>query len=111
MTDLQWDRSFALEQVGDDEELLEELIDLFYDSSITDLEKIKTASRHADMESMGDAAHSIKGASASLGIEGIRVVSAALERAGRDSDREKAESLLPHLEALLAEFKTVNRKQ
>ena len=41
MGDLKWDRSFALEQASDDEELLEELITLFHDSSASDLEKIK----------------------------------------------------------------------
>lgn len=109
MAGLQWDRSFALEQVGDDEELLDELIDLFHDSCATDLEKIKVCALDNDLEAMADVAHSIKGASASLGIEGIRAVSADLEKAGRNRDREKAESLIPALEMLLAEFQAVNR--
>ena len=40
MVDLGWDRNFAFEQSGDDEEILEELLGLFRDSSSSYLVKI-----------------------------------------------------------------------
>jgi len=105
MADALWDRDFALEQAADDEELLAELIDLFHDSSASDLAAIKEGALSADTAAIGDAAHSIKGASASLGIEGIRSVAADIEKAGRAGDLEKAKSYLPMLEELLVQFK------
>ncbi len=105
MVDVQWDRNFALEQAADDEELLDELIDLFHDSSASDLAAIKEGASNGDAAAMGDAAHSIKGASASLGIEGIRHVADGLEKAGRARDLEGAKSYLPDLEKLLEQFK------
>ena len=45
---LQWDRNFALEQAGDDDELLADLLDLLRASSASDLEKIKDAAAAGD---------------------------------------------------------------
>ncbi|HIJ79711.1 MAG: Hpt domain-containing protein [Desulfobulbaceae bacterium] len=103
MVDLGWDRSFALEQSGDDEEILEELLDLFRDSSASDLAKIKNGVADRDSVAVADAAHSIKGAAASLGIEGIRRVATDMEKNGREGDLEKIPDLLVKLEALLVE--------
>ena len=107
MEDFHWDRDFALEQASDDEELLQELIDLFHESSAGDLAGIKEAAALGDAVAMGDAAHSIKGAAASLGIESIRAVAAQQEEAGRSGDLEEAKRLLPELESLLKQFKSI----
>ena len=101
MEDLKWDRSFALEQAGDDEEILEELIVLFRDSSAADLQKIKDGLNAQDSEAVGDAAHSVKGAAASLGIEAIRELAHEIEKAGRNSDLDFVRNNLEKLEALL----------
>lgn len=105
MADVQWDRDFALEQAADDEELLAELIDLFHDSSASDLAAIKEGAANDDPAAMGDAAHSIKGASASLGIEGVRRIADDLEKAGKAGDLQRAKSYLPGLEEVLEQFK------
>lgn len=81
--DLQWDRNFALEQAGEDEELLAELLLLFLESSKTDLAKILAGTLKHDCAAVADAAHSIKGAAASLGVEGLRVQSSSIEMQGR----------------------------
>ncbi|MFZ5776109.1 MAG: Hpt domain-containing protein [Thermodesulfobacteriota bacterium] len=83
MTELEWDRVFALEQAGEDEEILAELLTLFRESSLADLNKIKEGIAREDPRGMADAAHSIKGAAASLGIEAIRKVAAEIEQTGR----------------------------
>ncbi|MCK5230192.1 MAG: Hpt domain-containing protein [Desulfobulbaceae bacterium] len=105
MVDLQWDRGFALEQSGDDEELLAELLELFRDSGASDLEKIKQGMSAQDAEAVGDAAHSIKGAAASLGIEGIRAAAHGVEKAGRAADLDAAVKLVADLEAMMAQIK------
>jgi len=107
MGDFRWDRAFALEQASDDAELLQELINLFHDSSASDLAKIKEGAARDNPAMMGDASHSIKGAAASLGIESIRAVAAELEEAGRSGDLDGAKKLLPRLESLLLQFKSI----
>ncbi len=104
MPDLLWDRAFALEQSGDDEEILAELLDLFKESSAEDLTRIKDGIKENDPEMLGNAAHSIKGASASLGIEGIRIVAYEMEKAGRDGDLDKAIGFLVDLESLIGQL-------
>ncbi len=101
MEDLQWDRSFALEQAGDDEEILEELLRLYRDSSAADLGKIHEGLKSHDAEAVADAAHSIKGASASLGIEAIRQLAHDMEKAGRNGDLNFVRDNLQKIEALL----------
>ncbi len=104
---LQWNRAFAFEQVGEDEDLLSELLDLLRDSANSDFEKIKAGSEAGDAKAIGDAAHSIKGASSNLGIEGLRLIAYELEKAGRDGDIEKAKTLIPKIEILLAELESL----
>lgn len=108
MSDFGWDRDFALEQAGEDEELLQELLNLFHDSSAGDLAKIKDGAAQKNSGAIGDAAHSIKGAAASLGINHIRSIAANMEGAGRTGNLELAKKLMPELETLLLQFKTVS---
>jgi HPt (histidine-containing phosphotransfer) domain-containing protein len=86
MSDLQWNKKFALEQAGDDQDLLTELLDLLRSSSQGDLQKIKAALKAGDGNGVADAAHSIKGASASLGFEGLRAVAYEFEKGGRAAE-------------------------
>lgn len=83
MSDLKWDRAFANEQSGEDPELLAELLGLLSESSKTDLQKIKDGLAAGDSQAVAEAAHSIKGAAASLGVEGLRVVAYDIEKKGR----------------------------
>jgi len=105
MNEFNWDRDFALEQAGQDEELLAELVMLFNDTSAEDITKIQEAYKEGDPQGMGDAAHSIKGSAASLGIENIRQVAYELEKAGRSGDIDAAYSCLPALEELITKFR------
>lgn len=101
---LQWDRNFALEQAGDDDELLVELLDLLRMSSAGDLEKIKAAALAEDAGAMGDAAHSIKGAAASMGVVALRDVAYEIEKKGRAGDLEAAKIHIDELQGLIAEL-------
>ncbi len=86
MNNLQWDRSFAEEQSGNDPELLAELLDLLRESSKSDLQKIENGLAAGDGEAAADAAHSIKGAATSLGVEGLRAAASDIEEKGRDGN-------------------------
>ncbi|MFA7384131.1 MAG: Hpt domain-containing protein [Desulfurivibrionaceae bacterium] len=104
MEDLDWDRNFALEQAGEDEEMLAELLALFHDSSASDLAQIKEGLVAGDAAAVADAAHSIKGASASLGVEGVRKIASELEKNGRANDLSKARELADQMAILLRAF-------
>ena len=86
MNDLHWDKAFANEQAGEDPELLAELLGLLCESSKTDLQKIKDGMAAGDSQAVAEAAHSIKGAAASLGVEGLRVVAYDIEK--KEYDRQ-----------------------
>lgn len=104
MANLDWDRNFALEQSGDDEEMLAELLVLFRDSSASDLARINDGLAAEDAVAVADAAHSIKGASASLGVEGVRKIAAELEKQGRAGDLSQGKELASQLSVLLKAF-------
>ena len=105
MANLQWNKAFALEQSGDDIELLRELLDLLKSTSISDLEKIKTGLGQDDGEAVADAAHSIKGAAASLGAEGLRAAAYDIEKKGRSGQQGDVDLL--ELEELIVQLDTI----
>jgi len=105
MADLQWNKAFALEQTAGDEELLEELLVIFKDSSVSDLEQLQQAVAMNDAAGVMRAAHSLKGAAATLGIEGIRQVSMAMENDGRNNSVTVARENLNTLIELLDQLK------
>ncbi|MEK6201481.1 MAG: Hpt domain-containing protein [Desulfobulbaceae bacterium] len=72
MNDLCWNKEFAMGQVDNDEELLQELIAIFQDSSASDMDILTQAVEKGDPVEARSASHSIKGAAASLGLEAIR---------------------------------------
>lgn len=102
MTILRWNKEFALEQAADDMELLLELLDIFKTSFASDLQLIRAGIAAADAGQVGGAAHSIKGASSSLGIEGITEVAKRIEDDSKSGSLEQARLLLPELEQMLA---------
>jgi len=105
MVDLQWNKAFALEQTAGDEELLEELLTLFQDSSTSDLELLRQAVAAGDAAGIVRAAHSLKGAAASLGIEGVRQVAAEMEADARQNSITIAQEKLSIMADLLGQLK------
>ncbi len=101
MDRLRWDREFALEQAAEDTELLEELIEIFKKSCKSDFETIEKGIAAGESERVSAAAHSIKGAAASLGIEAIRDIALAIESDSRQGSLETAQERYRELEDLL----------
>jgi len=102
MSDLLWNREFALEQTAGDEELLDELLVLFKDSSAQDFEQLCRAAEAGEAAGVVAAAHSIKGAAASLGIEGVRLLALEIETDARAGSVARALAGRDELSALLA---------
>ncbi len=102
MSDLKWDKAFALEQAADDEELLQELIDIFKESSLSDLAIVKQSIENGDPDKGRSSAHSMKGAAASLGFSGIREVTEAMEADCRGGSTAVMTAKLAELEELIS---------
>jgi HPt (histidine-containing phosphotransfer) domain-containing protein len=83
MNELKWNKTFALEQAAGDAELLEELLEIFRQSYASDLDIIKNGINAGNATLVRGAAHSIKGAAASLGITGIKDIAESIEREAR----------------------------
>ena len=107
MVDLRWNKAFALEQTDGDEELLEELLVLFKDSAASDVEQLQQAVATNDPAGVVRAAHSLKGASASLGIEGIRQLAMTMESDARNNSVTVARDNLVALTELLGQLSSL----
>ncbi len=104
MNKLNWDKDFALEQAADDAELLEELIEIFKESCLSDLALIKEGIEKMDADQVCSASHSIKGAAASLGVDGIREITMKIETDSRGGSLIIAKEQLANLEDLLQQL-------
>jgi histidine phosphotransfer protein HptB len=105
MSRLNWNKTFALEQAADDAELLEELINIFKESYESDLAMMKEGIQKGDTKQIYSAAHSIKGASASLGIDGVKDLALKVEVDSRNGSTVIATENLDELEEMLVELK------
>jgi HPt (histidine-containing phosphotransfer) domain-containing protein len=107
MSGLKWDKEFALEQAADDAELLEELLEIFKDSLRSDLQLIEQGLAEGSAAKINGAAHSIKGAAASLGIVGINEIAMQVEEDSRGGGLDVAREKLEVLQSLLAELQAL----
>jgi len=104
MSLLNWDKTFALEQAADDAELLTELIQIFRDSLRADIELIENGIAEESAAKVAGASHSIKGAAASLGLQGVNVVAREIEEDSRSGNLTMARNHLPTLRIMLSEI-------
>ena len=107
MAELHWDKATALVETAGDEALLEELLSLFRAAAAEDLEQMRQAVTAGDVAATMAAAHSLKGAAASLGLESIRRLAEAVEQAGPSGDIATARETLPILADLLDQLATL----
>jgi len=63
--------------------LLQEMYEIFRDDTPSRLEALEAAVKAENREEMGDVAHAIKGAAATIGAPRVRALALALETAGR----------------------------
>ena len=107
MTALNWNKEFAMEQAADDLELLEELLEIFKDSFRADIGLIEEGVKEGNTDKISGAAHSIKGAAASLGIQGINDVAFLVEKDSREGGMLAAVDNLDNLRELLTQLEAL----
>jgi histidine phosphotransfer protein HptB len=107
MSKLKWDKNFALEQAADDAELLQELLVIFKESFRSDIHLIEQGLAEEEAAKVCRAAHSIKGAAASLGIIGIHEVVLAIEQESRTGGLVIARENLSLLKSMHGELENL----
>lgn len=92
-----FDREAALARVGDDEELLTELIKIFLDDYPNSMSAIDEAVAKHDPSRLERAAHTLKGAVANFGADAVVKEAYELEQQGRSGDLSHATENLTRL--------------
>ena len=98
--DINWDRDFALDQAGGDEDLLRELLAIFSGTLVTNRQKIETALAAGDFSQLGRAAHALKGSASSLGFPEIAAMANGVEGQARNGEAGQTAEFLINLRAL-----------
>jgi len=92
-----WDRAAALKRLDGDEALLSELMDMLLNQIEEGIAHLAEAIARGDARGVEQTAHSLKGASASLGAERFRQCAFQLEQVGRSGDLSDAADALTKL--------------
>lgn len=93
------DRAGAMERVGGDAALLDELYDMLLEQIAAGLAEMAQAVELGQARRLERTAHSLKGAAASLGAERFRQCAGELEQIGRSGDLAPAAEALVRLAA------------
>ena len=99
-----FDRRSALDRVGDDEEVLAEVISLFLQDIPCQMNDIRSAIREGDPKHLESAAHRLKGSASCLGGESTAAAAMRLEALGKKGELSGATEGLAELECELKRF-------
>ena len=99
---LSWNKAEALRRIEGDEELLQEMCQLFLEESPKLLQKLQQAVAAGDADAIVRAAHSLKGESSCLSAAGTSQAARRLEVMGRNQDLARARDTLAELEREVA---------
>ncbi len=111
MEQLNWNKAFAIEQLSGDEALLCTCIEVFWDAMMNDLYAIASALKQKDIQGIIDAAHSLKGAAANIGMERISSVAMELEDDAISDNLYAVQEKLTLLEQLAKGVKNIIQNQ
>ncbi len=92
---LVFDRESALERVGGDEDVLNEILGLFLSDAGRQIELLAQASQNGDCAAIRGQAHSLKSASGSIGACVMQQIAQQIETAGEQRELGRAAVLIP----------------
>ena len=96
---MHWDMAKTLEQLGGDETLLQEVVDIFLEEAPKHLAALRLAVAHGIAETVETTAHSLKGELGYMGLPEISQRASEIEEGGRSKDVSRVAGLLPQFEA------------
>jgi CheY-like chemotaxis protein len=89
-----WDDAKALERLDGDEQLLQEVVQIFLEESPKHLADLKRAVTEANVELLGRTAHTLKGELSYLGMPTLAQRARELEQMGRERNLDRAAEVL-----------------
>jgi PAS domain S-box-containing protein len=98
-------RQTALDRFDGEEQLLEEVIELFASDLPHRMSEVRTSLEHGDPKRLQHAAHSLKGAAGYVGAERVAALALKLEELGRSGDLSSALEAYRQLERELEQLK------
>ncbi len=96
-----YNRELALDRVGGDEELLDEIVELYLGEYPALLSEIQKSVQSGDAPGLYRSAHTLKGSLGTLGAEEAHQRALELEISGRSAQLAEAPTMLKDLENLL----------
>ena len=105
-----FDRAALSDRLMGNEDLIREVVSIFLDDTPRRIKTLREQMTKGDAVGVGQQAHAIKGAAASIGGEALREIAFEMEKAGREKDLEKLVAMMPELEKGFEEFSFVARE-
>ena len=97
--EMHWNMAKTLEQLGGDETLLQEVLDIFLEEAPKHLAALRLAVAQGIAETVETTAHTLRGELGYMGLPEISQKASELEEMGRSNDLRGAASLLSQFEA------------
>ena len=110
-----WNVSETLERLGGDEALLRDVLEIFLAETPKKIAALQNAIAQADVETIENTAHSIKGEVGYLGVLKLSQIARDLEEAGKKNDLQRVAVLFkilgPEITALLAAMRSESHRR
>jgi HPt (histidine-containing phosphotransfer) domain-containing protein len=100
-----FDAAAMRERLGEDEQLVRELVELFQEDYPRLLQRVAAAIRSSDPEALRQAAHTLKGSVATFGAQTATRLAKQLEEIGQGSDLTAAEQTYSELAAAVQQLR------
>ena len=97
--EMHWNMAKTLEQLGGDETLLQEVLDIFLEEAPKHLAALRLAVAQGIAETVETTAHTLRGELGYMGLPEISQKASELEEMGRSNDLRGAASFLSQFEA------------
>ncbi len=94
----------AAEGLGLEEDEFGEIVELFLDTAKSDIDKLKEGFESGDAEKAANAAHSLKGASGTLGFMEISEIAKKAEEDAKNNDIDKLGESVKKLNAFFEQL-------
>lgn len=89
-----FDRSVLRESLGDDLELIKEIVELFKSNADEIMTSLKNAALEEDIETIRSSAHSLKGSSGNIGAKALGETMKNIEKACSDGDANEIRTMI-----------------
>ena len=104
-----WDRAAALDRLGGDESLLDELVELFFNDYPVLAKRLTDALARGDLASLREPAHTLKGSLGAIGLPATAGLAQEIESASRVEDATTAVSLIDRFMAEIEALQDIMR--